>query len=359
MSAQGHLSHITKPTDECRLTRRPGYGLEVWWRLESLARVASQPDEMDASCVASSRLGGPYCRACLASWWCASPDCIWSGAGTDRRWVDQLLHDDSTTRPGRRTGDRREMVSIRLGPIDCTEFMHPSTEGCRIMGFAENIGGGPGMERATEGWRRSDGLFGNRAATRRRDGRRRDGMTGDGRGEEPVPAVRVEQLLSPLLSPLSSAGQAPHGTVTMASNTVSTRWKEFISRSPHRAGGKCKSISIPTPTPTLTGLLLHPCVQFLQLPTSQVPPRHFGLLIAASQKQDFGPDCIDTLQPCKGSPPPSRHRRPVTSGSPVPMAAVHVECRRPMNGPRLQGSRSPPSSLNMATTPHLSTLKIH
>lgn len=58
MSAQGHLSHITKPTNECRLTRRPGYGLEVWWRLESLARVASQPDEMDASCVAFSRLGG-------------------------------------------------------------------------------------------------------------------------------------------------------------------------------------------------------------------------------------------------------------------------------------------------------------
>lgn len=50
---------------------------------------------------------------------------------------------------------------------------------------------------------------------------------------------------------------------------------------------------------------------------------------------------------------------PVTSGSPCPDAAVHVECRRPMNGPRLQGLRSPPSTLNMATTPHLSTWKIH
>lgn len=58
MSVQSHLSLITKPNDGCRLTKRPGYGLEVWWRLESLARVASQPDEMDARCVASSRGGG-------------------------------------------------------------------------------------------------------------------------------------------------------------------------------------------------------------------------------------------------------------------------------------------------------------
>lgn len=72
-----------------------------------------------------------------------------------------------------------------------------------------------------------------------------------------VPAVRVEQLL---LSPL----QGRAGTVTMASNTVSTRWNN--SSSGHRAGGKCKSIS-----PALTGLA-HPCLQFLQLPTSQVPP---------------------------------------------------------------------------------------
>lgn len=57
MSVQSHLSLITKPNDGCRLTKRPGYGLEVWWRLESLARVASQPDEMDARCVASSRGG--------------------------------------------------------------------------------------------------------------------------------------------------------------------------------------------------------------------------------------------------------------------------------------------------------------
>lgn len=64
--------------------------------------------------------------------------------------------------------------------------------------------------------------------------------------------------------PLFRAGQAPQGTVTMASNTVSTRWNN--SSSGHRAGGKCKSMS-----PTLTGLA-HPCLQFLQLPTSQVPP---------------------------------------------------------------------------------------
>lgn len=109
----------------------------------------------------------------------------------------------------------------------------------------------------------------------------------------------------PLL-PLFGAGQALHGTVILSLNTVSTRWEGRIY---HRAGGKCKSVWIPTPTPTLTGPV-HPCVQFLQLPTSQLfsSPPPLELPSSSSQKQDFGSNCIDTLQPC-ASPPPSRYRR--------------------------------------------------